>query len=82
MDTDVHWPNFADKFGVNVVYYNASGGDLLTSDYKRQDNGLQYKLTLGFRSPSERGLDKSSVSSSTVKIVHVNSNHFMSVVMK
>lgn len=81
LDSDVHWPIVADKFGVNVVCYNTSGGDLFTSAYKLQDTGLEYKLTLGFKSPSELGFDKSSLSS-TVQIVHVNSNHFMSVVTK
>jgi hypothetical protein len=67
LDSDAHWPIFADKFGVNAVYYNTRGGDLFTSAYKLQDNGLEYKLTLGFKSPLELGLDKSS-SLSTVRL--------------
>lgn len=80
LDSDAHWPILADKFGVNVVCYNTRSGDLFTSAYELQDNGLKYKITVGFKSPSELGLDKST--SSTVQIVHVNSNHFMSVAMK
>lgn len=80
LDSDAHWPIFADKFGVSVVCHNTRGGDLFTSACKLQDIGLECEPTLGFKSPSELGLDKSS--SSTVQIVHVNSNHFMSVAVK
>jgi hypothetical protein len=79
LDSDVHWPIFADKFQVNVVCYNTRNGDLFTSAYiLLQDAGLKYERTFGFKSLVEMGLDKESLSSSTVHIVHVG-NHFMSV---
>ena len=79
LDSDVHWPIFADKFQVNVVCYNTRNGDSFTSAYILQDVGLKYELISGFKSLAEIGLDKSS-SLSTVRIVHVG-NHFMSVAM-
>lgn len=80
MDSDAHRPIPANKFGVNVVCYHTMSGDLFTFAYELQDIGLEYKITVGFKSLSELGLDKSS--SLTVQIVHVNSNHIMSVAMK
>ena len=60
LDSDAHWPIFADKLHVNVVCYNTRNGDLFTSPHMLEDVGLKYESTCGFKSLGEMGLDKSS----------------------